>query len=73
MEATPSHERGGELWEPISVFKLQDKTSDDDDIEFVKEVADEDLLVNDKDESEEEIDENNQVVNVILRLQAINE
>ena len=43
------------------------------EIEFVKEIAAEDVFVDDEDEGEEDIDENNQVVNAIIGLQAINE
>ncbi|CAI9297070.1 unnamed protein product [Lactuca saligna] len=46
-KAFPSHERGGEIWKPISKFKSRDEKSDDDDdvdIEFFK-VAAEDVLV----------------------------
>lgn len=56
------------MWKSISKFKLRDETFGDDAIEFVKEVAAEDVFVD-----EEEIDENNHVVNAILILQAINE
>lgn len=72
-EARPSHARGGELWKPISEFKVWDETSDEDDIEFVIEFTVEDVFVDDEDDSEEEIDENNQVINMILGLQVISE
>lgn len=52
-KAEPSHARGGELWKPILEFKLQDETSDDDDIQFVKEALVEDIFIEAEDESEE--------------------
>ncbi|CAI9303792.1 unnamed protein product [Lactuca saligna] len=47
--------------------------NNDDDIEFFKEFAAEDVVVEDECESKEESNENNQVQNAILGLQAINE
>ncbi|CAI9299914.1 unnamed protein product [Lactuca saligna] len=37
-----------ELWKPILEFTLRDETSDDDEIEFVKEFATEDMFVETK-------------------------
>lgn len=65
-------QEGGELWKPISEFKLWDETYDDE-IEIFKEVATEDVFFEVKDEIEEELDENNQVVDVTLGIQAVNE